>query len=83
MVNEFLDLGILIVLNLSGWKAMPHFSSHAASLLRSSCGMVQSCRFLILLYWMQSSTKRRVLDWTQSGRSLMNNRNNNGSRTVP
>ena len=83
MEMGFLDLDILMALHLSGWKAIPHFFSQAASLFRSSCSMSQSCWDLICLYKIQSSAKSRVLDWMQSGRSLINSRNNNGPRTVP
>ena len=83
MEMGFLDLDILMALHLSGWKAIPHFFSQAASLFRSSCSMSQSCWDLICLYKIRSSAKSRVLDWTQSGRSLINSRNNNGPRTVP
>ena len=38
---------------------------------------------MFLLYKMQSSTKSRVLDWTQSGRTFINRENNNGSKTSP
>ena len=45
-----LDLDILyIVLHLSGWKSTPHFCSHAASLSRSFCRIMQSCCVLICL----------------------------------
>ena len=30
----------------------------------------------------KSSAKRRVLDWTQSGKSLISNKNSSGHRTV-
>ena len=32
---------------------------------------------------MQSLANRRVLGWTQSGKSFINNRNSSGPRTVP
>ena len=67
----------------SGWKAMPHFFSHSASWFRSSCMILASLSFFILLYRMQSSANSLVLDWTQSGRSFMKRRNNNGPKTVP
>ena len=50
-----------------------------ASFSRSSCSITQSCLFLMRLYRMQSSAKSRVHDWTQSAKSLINNRNNNGT----
>ena len=70
--NCLFYLEILIALLLSWWKAIPHFLSYAANLLRSSCNMALSCCFWILLYSKQSSARRCVLDWTQSGKSLIN-----------
>ena len=81
--SGILDLEILSVLHLSGWKAMSHFFSHSVSLFRSSCRISASLSFLILLYSMQSSANNRGLDWTQSGRSFMKRRNYNGPKTVP
>ena len=64
-------------------ESHPPFLHRAASLVRSSCRMVQSCLVLICLKRIQSSANRRVLDWTQSGKSFINNRNSSGPRTVP
>ena len=83
MTTEFLDLEILIILNLSGWKAMPHFLSHAASLSKFSWSTMQSCWFLIHLYRIQSSAKSHILDWPQSSKWLINIRNSRGPKTVP
>ena len=81
-MNGFLDLEILMVLHLSGWKAIPHFFSHTASWFKSSCSRSQSCWLLILLYRIQSSANNRVFDWTQSGRSLVKSKNSNGSTKI-
>ena len=35
------------------------------------------------LYMMQSSAKSLILDWTQSGRSLIKTKNSSGPKTVP
>ena len=58
----FLDLVTLIALHFSGWNAIPHFFSHSAKLFRSSCMMLQSFRFLLRLYRMQSSAKSLIMD---------------------
>ena len=66
-------------LHFSGRNAIPHFFSHAARLLRSSCRMLQSSWFFMSLYRMQLSVKSLILDWTQSGRSFMKTRNGSSS----
>ena len=64
-------------------KAISHFFSQAAKLLRSSCRMSLSFLFLIHLYRIQSSAKSLILDWTHSGMSFTNIKNRSGPITVP
>ena len=65
------------MLHLSGWK-----DSHCARLTRFHWRFMQFSIVCIFQYTMQSSANSLVLDVTQSGRSLMNNRKKRGPSTV-
>ena len=57
--------------------------AHAFKFFKSSWRAKWSARQFIALYSRQSSVKRRVVDLTQSGRSLIITKKSNGPNTVP
>ena len=76
------DLVMLKTLHFCGWNAIPHFESHCAKVLRSSCNTTQSSGLSICRYTIQSSAKSLVFEVILSGRSLINNKNSNSPITM-
>ena len=54
-------LVMLKTLHFCGWNAIPHFDSHSAKVLRSSCNTAQSSGLSICRYTIQSSAKRLLI----------------------